>query len=199
MQRLIGDDPLQPAVFILERTHLHDVDDLHAAEFGLPLVKGLRTHAVLPAQLFGRCLCLRMPTIRASVNRDLRIWWSPRGRASGFSTYRWTTLRATRQPLYKRCVQTSSTPLPFGRVGTRPGAHSLVLSDVGSIIGVTHTQARRISRTEQSPRGEVARRITADSAAPTVSSSKADAYRRDRLASMQSITPRRRRPVLAKR
>lgn len=38
----------------MQRSHLRDVAEFHAAELGLPLVKGVRTHAVFAAEVLGR-------------------------------------------------------------------------------------------------------------------------------------------------
>lgn len=52
-QHQIGNDFAQPAVFILQRAHLRDFADFHAAELPLSLVEGVRADAVLVAELFG--------------------------------------------------------------------------------------------------------------------------------------------------
>jgi hypothetical protein len=53
MQHLIGDDPLQSTILVLERTHLRDIADFHAAELGLSLVTRRRANAVTSAELGG--------------------------------------------------------------------------------------------------------------------------------------------------
>jgi hypothetical protein len=82
MQHLIGDDPLQSSILVLERAHLRDVADFHAAELRLPFVKGRRADSIrrqISAVFTPASDSLMMPTIWASVNRDLRIWATPCG------------------------------------------------------------------------------------------------------------------------
>ena len=53
IERLIGHDPLEPAVLILERPHFRDIADLQAAELRLPRVEDRATDAVLAAEIGG--------------------------------------------------------------------------------------------------------------------------------------------------
>jgi hypothetical protein len=62
----IGDDPFEPAILIIERTHLGDVANLKATALGLPLVERLRADTVFAAQYFRIAPAsdsLMMPTI----------------------------------------------------------------------------------------------------------------------------------------
>jgi hypothetical protein len=60
MQQLIGDDPLQSSIFVLEGAHFRDIADFHAAELGLPLVERRRADAVTSAELGGVRAGLRL-------------------------------------------------------------------------------------------------------------------------------------------
>jgi hypothetical protein len=53
IERLIGDDSLQPTVLVLERPHLRNVADFKTAELRLPGVERRATDAVLPAKIGG--------------------------------------------------------------------------------------------------------------------------------------------------
>ena len=53
VERLIGDDALQAAILVLERTHFRDVADFHAAELRLPFVKRGTADSKLAADIAG--------------------------------------------------------------------------------------------------------------------------------------------------
>jgi hypothetical protein len=53
IERLIGDDSLQPTVLVLERPHLRNVADFQTAEFRLPGIESRAADAVLAAQIGG--------------------------------------------------------------------------------------------------------------------------------------------------
>jgi len=65
VERLIGDDPFEAPILILERLHLCDVSDLYAAELRFPLVERRRAYAVLAAKLARPFV--RNPTYRRYV------------------------------------------------------------------------------------------------------------------------------------
>jgi hypothetical protein len=98
---LIGDDALEPAIIVLERFHLGDVADFHAAELRFPDIKRSRADAVAAAEILGRDAGL----VLFEDGDDLRLGepglfhgWSPsRPVASEFSTYFRSLFQATRQ------------------------------------------------------------------------------------------------------
>lgn len=51
LKRRVGQQPLEPAIFVFEAAHLGDIADLEAAELRLPLVERHRANAVLAAEL----------------------------------------------------------------------------------------------------------------------------------------------------
>lgn len=103
VQRLVRYDALQATILILERSHLRDVADFHAAEFGLPAIEGRRTDAVSAAKILG---CDAGFVFFKDAD-DLRFGkpgffhgWSPsRPLASEFSTYFRSPYQATRHVL----------------------------------------------------------------------------------------------------
>jgi hypothetical protein len=58
MQRLVGDNPLQSSILVLERPHFRDVADFHAAKLGFPLVERRLADAVPAADVLGRLAAL---------------------------------------------------------------------------------------------------------------------------------------------
>ena len=60
VQRLVGNDPLQAAIFVLERSHLRDVADVHTAKLRFPLVESRATNAEFTADIGGLGAGLRL-------------------------------------------------------------------------------------------------------------------------------------------
>ena len=60
VQRLVGNDPLQAAIFVLKRSHLRDVADVHTAKLRFPLVERRATNAEFTADIGGLGAGLRL-------------------------------------------------------------------------------------------------------------------------------------------
>ena len=99
--RLIGDDLLEAAILIFEFFESPQIADSRPPYFACQLYSvgpEMPCFRQMVAAFTPALSSLRMPTIWDSVNRDLRMWNSFRGRASD-STYLWWRLVGTRQTM----------------------------------------------------------------------------------------------------
>src|SRR5690606_14793578 len=117
VEGLVGDDPLQLAVLVLELLEPLRVRNLHAAVLPLPGIQGLSAHAEPAAQLAHVRACLRL------LDRsDLLLLREPAlaHDSSAFgapeSDYKWIRFRGSAQLMLRRCPSNTrqpSTPVSF--------------------------------------------------------------------------------------
>jgi hypothetical protein len=60
VQRLVGNNPLQATIFVLKRSHLRDVADVHATKLRFPLVESRATNAEFTTDIGGLGAGLRL-------------------------------------------------------------------------------------------------------------------------------------------
>ena len=118
VQRLIGDDPIKPAVFILKPFYFCNIAHFQPAELRFPAIKRRGAHIVPSANLVGREAGLKFlkdaddfdfaesPFLHGVSSRPL---------ASEFSTYFRSLFQATRHPERRRPPSAERTGRPTSR------------------------------------------------------------------------------------